>query len=385
MYMNKFSFKLEKTKNNARAGVIKTAHGEIKTPIFMPVGTVGTVKALSSEDVSDAGAQVILGNTYHLHLRPGADLINRMGKLHGFMNWDKPILTDSGGFQVFSLGEREGKLSKIDEEGVTFKSHLDGIRHRFTPEKAIQIQRLIGADIIMAFDECTPDDHKKYVTAAMNRTHRWLERCIVEWKKKPDDQALFGIIQGGNFKDLRLESAKFVGECDLPGVAIGGVSVGYHMDQTIEHLGWVREFVAKQKPFYAMGVGRDPQDIVDVVLAGVDMFDCVAPTRFARNGALYHGKLVGSSFEVGSPDTIRFESEFGINGRLQIGNEIFKEDKGVIMQGCDCATCKAGYSRTYLRHLFKSKELLYYRLASIHNIRFMLRLCEQLREKVLAN
>jgi len=394
----------------ARAGEIHTPHGIVKTPILMIVGTVGTVKALSSEDVESCGAQIVLGNTYHLHLRPGEQLIHDFGGLHKFMNWSKPILTDSGGFQVFSLGKGSAKATsshipfkemspyqknlyqarsvqrpaRIDEDGVTFYSHLDGSVQRLTPEISIQIQRALGSDIMMAFDECTPLEDKKYVIAAMKRTHDWLRRCKREWEKDKNNQALFGIIQGGNHQDLRMESAKFVAEQDLPGIAIGGVSVGYHMDQTREHIGWVKQVIPAEKPFYAMGVGRDPQDIVDMALSGTDIFDCVAPTRLARNGTLYHGYLEGDSFDPGSPNRIRFVSEFNTKGRLLIVNAQFKKDQKPIMEGCNCETCKAGYTRAYLRHLFKSQELLYYRLASIHNVRFMIRLCEEIREKLLA-
>ncbi len=397
------NFKIIKTQNKARVGEIVTDHGVIPTPIFMPVGTVGSIKSLTSESVSDLGAKIILGNTYHLHLRPGEQLLADMGGLHKFMNWDKPILTDSGGFQVFSLGESANSCprkvvsggvnhfqpAKIDEEGVTFKSHLDGTIHRFTPEEAVRIQQYIGADIIMAFDECTPNNGREYVISAMNRTHRWLVRSKKQWLDQDKkavvghSQALFGIIQGGNYQDLRQESAKFISEQDLPGIAIGGVSIGFEMSQTVEHISWVKDVIPNNKPFYAMGVGRDPSDIVNMVLSGVDIFDCVAPTRLARNGALYHGYLVGESFELGDPDQIHFESEYGIKGRLQIGNKQFKSDHRPIQEDCDCMTCRAGYSRAYLRHLYKSNELLYYQLASVHNLRFMIRLCEQLQTKLL--
>jgi len=408
--MFKFIIK-EQTPFAARAGEIHTPHGIVKTPMIMMVGTVGSVKALSSEDVEASGAQIILGNTYHLHLRPGEQLIHDFGGLHRFINWDKPMLTDSGGFQVFSLGKGNTQAlsthipfkemnpyqknlyqsrsiqrpARIDEDGVTFYSHLDGSQQRLTPETSIQIQRALGADIIMAFDECTPMEDKKYVISAMQRTHAWLKRSKNEWLKDQNNQALFGIIQGGNYKDLRQESAKFVADLDLPGIAIGGVSVGFYMDQTREHISWVKEIIPSQKPFYAMGVGRDPQDVVDMALSGTDIFDCVAPTRLARNGSLYHGYLEGDSFDPTSPNRIRFVSEFNSKGRLLIVNAQFKKDKTPIMEGCDCVTCKAGYTRAYLRHLFKSQELLYYRLASIHNVRFMIRLCEQIREKIIKN
>jgi queuine tRNA-ribosyltransferase len=378
-----FDFKILASSFNARAGELKTPHGIVKTPVYMAVGTVASVKALSSEDVLEAGAPIILGNTYHLHIRPGEKIINNLGGLHKFMKWDRPILTDSGGFQVFSLGAGADKLSNIDEEGVDFKSHIDGKKLRITPEKSIQIQRDLGTDIMMAFDECTPNKDRLYVERAMERTHRWLIRSKEEWERNKNGQALFGIIQGGNYQDLREKSAEFVNSLDLSGIAIGGVSVGYDMERTVEHIGWVKKKIDFSKPFYAMGVGRDPQNLVDMVLSGVDMFDCVAPTRIARNGTLYYGHLEGSSFDLNSPDRIRFVCELNDKGRLYIGNTKYKEDNRPIQEGCDCSTCRAGYSRAYLRHLYKSKELSYYRLASIHNTRFMIRICEELREKIL--
>ncbi len=364
-----FSFEILSTADRSRWGVIKTAHGLVHTPVFMPVGTVGSVKALSPQDLREAGAELILGNTYHLHLRPGEEVVEQMGGLAGWNLWQGPTLTDSGGFQVYSLGQGV----KIQENGVEFTSHLDGRREFITPEKSIQIQRALGADIIMAFDECTKEADEKYTREAMERTHRWLTRSKYEWEKNPSYQALFGIIQGGDFQALREDSTNFVVSQDLPGVAIGGVSIGFDMKKTIEQIGWIRELVPVGKPFYAMGAGLDPQDILDLVMAGVDMFDCVAPTRLARNGALYYGHLVGKSILA-----MKFESEFP-KGRLQIGNQEWKGDKRPIQEGCDCATCKAGFSRSYLRHLYHSKELLYYRLASIHNVRFITRLTQQIR------
>ena len=357
-----------------------TDHGKVNTPVFMPVGTAATVKALDCRDITDTKAEIILANTYHLFLRPGEKLVNEMGGVVRFMNWDKPMLTDSGGFQVFSLGlgAKGDSLSKIDEEGVTFKSHLDGRMHRFTPEISMDIQKDLGADIIMAFDECTPDKaEKEYTRSALDRTHRWAERCVKRWQdndKKSSQgthQALFGIIQGSMDREMREEAAEFISSLDFEGVALGGETVGYNMEGTIELISWIKDLLPKNKPVYAMGLGRDPKNIVDIIHAGVDMFDCVAPTRLARNGALYIGEIRGD----------KFESEFS-KGRLNISNAQFVNDKLPIMEGCDCYTCQSGYTRSYLHHLYLSKELSYYRLASIHNVRFMVRLAEQMREKM---
>lgn len=386
--MSKFKFNLEKTKGNARAGKFTTAHGVVQTPIFMPVGTQATVKALDSKDIKDLQAQIILANTYHLYLRPGTEILNQAGGIHKFMNWEKPILTDSGGFQVFSLGKQtqangNQALAKIGDEGVAFKSHLDGSKHFFSPEKAIEIQRQIGADIIMAFDECTPDDATdKYALEALDRTHRWAEQCCDYWQEKGrisvygDYQALFGIVQGAMHQDLRQKSAKKIVSLDFDGIAVGGETVGYNMPGTVELMDWIEEILPEDKPRYAMGLGRDPQNLVDAVLAGFDMFDCVAPTRLARNGSLYFGQLVEKN------NSVIFESTFN-KGRLQIGNSIYASDNQVIQDDCQCYTCKMGYSRSYLRHLFKTQELNYYRLASIHNVHFMVHLSQQLRSWIL--
>src|SRR3989339_1107232 len=367
-------------KNADGTGKFDTDHGSVITPVFMPVGTAATIKAMDSRDIGETGAEIVLANTYHLMLRPGEDSVAKMGGVQEFMNWKQPVLTDSGGFQVFSLGEgaKNGKLAKIDEDGVTFRSHINGEMYRLTPEKAIDIQRDLGADIIMAFDECTPNqtDHS-YAKSAMERTHRWAERCVKRWDEnnrmssQGGYQALFGIIQGSTFKDLRTEATQFISSLPFDGVALGGETIGYNMPGTLEVIEWIREDLPKNKPLYAMGLGRDPQNVVDIVRAGVDMFDCVAPTRLARNGALYHGELRGNDFE----------SEYK-NGRLNIGNAIFVDDKSPIMDDCDCFTCKSGYSRGYLRHLYTSKELAYYRLASIHNVRFMVRLTELMRKYI---
>jgi queuine tRNA-ribosyltransferase len=377
--MSKFSFKLEKTLGKARAGEFVTAHGTVKTPIFMPVGTKASLKALDSLDVKNTQAQIILGNTYHLYLRPGEELIDDQGGLHKFMNWSGPILTDSGGFQVFSLGEN----TAIKNEGVEFKSHLDGSKHFFTPETSIEIQRQLGADIIMAFDECTPDKaNQNYAQEALGRTHRWAKQSLDYWEKKKrissqgHYQALFGIVQGGMHRELREQSTRFMVNLDFDGIAVGGETVGYNMNGTQQVMEWVESLLPANKPRYAMGLGRDPQDVIDAVNMGFDMFDCVGPTRLARNGALYNGRL-----EQGK-DGFKFISQFK-SGRLNIGRVNFKTDDEVIMKGCDCYTCKSGYTRAYLSHLYRSAELSYYRLASIHNVRFMIRLTEEMRAGIL--
>lgn len=388
-----FTFSLQATKGKARAGHFDTPHGRVETPIFMPVGTQATVKALDSQDLDTTEAQIILGNTYHLYLRPGTAQLQEAGGLHQFMKWDKPILTDSGGFQVFSLGEQtkrvEGggkgnlKPARITDKGVEFTSHLDGSAHFFSPEKAVQIQREIGADIIMAFDECTPDKaDASYTRQALDRTHRWAQQCVEYWQRHQRlnvygrYQALFGIIQGALHPELRKESAEFITSLNFDGIAVGGETVGYNMAGTGEVMSWIEPKLPADKPRYAMGLGRDPQDLVDAVLMGFDMFDCVGPTRLARNGALYYGHLDLSG------DRPHFISEYP-KGRLSILKQEFAIDQLVIQPGCDCYTCQAGYSRSYLHHLAKTKELLYYRLASIHNTRFMIRLSQDLRAWIL--
>jgi queuine tRNA-ribosyltransferase len=394
---NSFSFILEKTVGKSRAGTFTTPHGTVQTPMFMPVGTQATVKALDSQDTEATKASIILANTYHLYLRPGMERMQQAGGLHKFMNWDKPILTDSGGFQVFSLGKQmemkheDGKLPniqttsmvKIADDGVHFVSHLDGTKHFFSPEKAIEIQRQIGADIIMAFDECTPDKaDAAYAQEALDRTHRWAHQCKEYWESVERKnvygkyQALFGIVQGGSHQELRQDSAREIVGLDFDGVAIGGETVGYNMPLTVEIMDWLRDILPEDKPRYAMGLGRDPQNLIDAVQAGYDIFDCVAPTRIARNGALYVGELDVRGEEL------RFESEFE-KGRLQIGNNPNTRDERVIQPGCDCFTCQSGYTRNYLNHLYKTKELIYFRLASIHNVRFMIRLMEQARAELL--
>lgn len=382
--MTKF-YKVLATKGHARAGIISTPHGTINTPVFMPVGTKATVKSLSSKDLNDTGAQIILGNTYHLYLRPGDKNLKKLGGLHQFMRWSGPILTDSGGFQISSLGhfidEKDQskshlKRAVIDQKGATFYSHLDGSKHRFTPGKSIRIQANLGADIIMAFDEATPNKGKSYARSAMNRTHHWLDQSIKAWQELGSNQVLFGIVQGGNYRDLRRLSAQYIVSKDLPGIAIGGGSIGQDPDETHLNVSWIRDLLPKEKPLYLMGVGVGPTHILRAIQTGADMFDCVAPTRLARMGHLYTGE-----FQIKKGDWV-FKSHFP-KDRLNIGNSRFKLDRKVIDRSCDCFTCTSGYSRAYLHHLFREKELLYYRLATLHNIRFIIRLTNRIRDSIL--
>jgi len=376
--MAKMKFKLEKTKDKARAGWFETPHGRVETPIFMPVGTQATVKSLDTQDINQTQAEIILANTYHLYLRPGMDVMQAAGGVHQFMGWQQPILTDSGGFQVWSLA------GKVADDGVEFTSHLDGSKHFFTPEKAIEIQRQIGADIMMAFDQCTADEAAFSDTQlAVQRTFAWAQRCYQAWETAGRQtsygkyQALFGIIQGAMHRELRRESAQQITSLDFDGIAVGGETIGYNMEGTAQVMEWLGDLLPVNKPRYAMGLGRDPQDLVAAVKVGFDMFDCVGPTRLARNGALYSGALVVRG------DDFNFESELP-KGRLSIGRSQFATDFTVIDATCDCDTCQSGYTRAYLHHLYKAKELSYYRLASIHNTRFMVRLSQQLRHLILS-
>ncbi len=351
---NPIQFELIKTckQSGARLGVLHTPHGDIKTPVYMPVGTIATVKAMMPKDLEDLGAQIILSNTYHLHLRPGEDLVKEAGGLHRFMNWKKPILTDSGGFQVFSLSG----IRKIKEEGVTFQSHIDGSRRFISPEVSMQIQQDLGADIAMAFDVCSPYPCD-YENAKINmeRTHRWAKRCQTAHKR--EDQALFGIVQGAFYKDLRVESAKVLADMDFVGYGIGGLSVGEPKPIMYEMLEEMMPHMPVHKPRYLMGVGS-PDCLVEGVLRGVDMFDCVLATRVARNGTILTGK-----------------------GRLVVRNADCARDFSPLEEGCDCYTCR-NFSRAYIRHLFKAQEILGAQLASIHNLRFLTRLMEQIREAI---
>ena len=337
----------------ARLGRLHTPHGVIETPIFMPVGTQATVKAMTPEELKDIGSQIILSNTYHLYMRPGHDLIERAGGLHKFMNWDKPILTDSGGFQVFSLGS----LRKIKEEGVEFRSHLDGSKHFLSPEKATEIQNALGSDIIMAFDECAPyPADRQYVKNSLERTTRWLERCKAA-HKYPERQALFGIVQGGMYKELREQSAREITAIDLPGYAIGGLSVGEPKEMMYEVLDYTVPLLPEDKPRYLMGVGS-PDDLLEGVLRGIDMFDCVLPTRIARNGTAMTSQ-----------------------GKVVVRNASYAEDFSSLDPECDCYTCR-NYTKAYLRHLIKCNEILGARLLTIHNLHFLLKLMENVREAI---
>ena len=353
MYAVKYELIKTCKQTGARLGRLHTPHGVIETPIFMPVGTQATVKAMTPEELKEIGSQIILSNTYHLYMRPGHDLIERAGGLHKFMNWDKPILTDSGGFQVFSLGP----LRKIKEEGVEFRSHLDGSKHFLSPEKATEIQNALGSDIIMAFDECAPyPADRQYVKNSLERTTRWLERCKAA-HKYPEKQALFGIVQGGMYKELREQSAKEITAIDLPGYAIGGLSVGEPKDMMYEVLDYTVPLLPEDKPRYLMGVGS-PDDLLEGVLRGIDMFDCVLPTRIARNGTAMTSQ-----------------------GKVVVRNASYAEDFTSLDPECDCYTCK-NYTKAYLRHLIKCNEILGARLLTIHNLHFLLKMMENVREDI---
>lgn len=349
---NHFNFELQAIDGKARAGTFSTPHGPISTPVFAPVGTQASVKGLTPVQLADLNAQLILANTYHLYLRPGDQVISDLGGLHQFMNWDKPILTDSGGFQVFSLGE----INDINDDGVTFQSHLDGSYHHFTPEKSIQIQENLGADIIMCFDECPDPYDRDYNIQAMRRTHRWAEKCRLSHTR--DDQALFGIIQGGIFKDLREESAQFIRTLDFPGNAIGGLSVGEKKIEMLAILDIVPDILPQDRPRYLMGVGT-PYDIVQGVARGIDIFDCVNPTRLARH-----------------------KSAITRHGRINISNKEYSIDKRPLVEDCTCYTCQ-NFSRAYLRHLYKANEMLGPILVSIHNLHLLIHLTTEIREAIV--
>lgn len=395
VHMNPLRFEILKKKGKARAGILHTPHGDIETPAFVAVGTKGTVKSLTPEMLEGLGSQIILSNTYHLYLQPGDKVVRNAGGLHRFANWDKPFMTDSGGFQVFSLGAafgkqiskiakeeiveessapsvydediatQHGQLAIVDEEGVTFTSHINGSLHRFTPERSIEIQHNLGADIIVAFDECTSATAtKEYQIEAMHRTHRWAERS---WKAHKQNtgaslkQGLFGVVQGGRYEDLRRESAKAIASMPFDGFAIGGSYVKEDLDTAV---GWVCDELPEEFPRHLLGIG-EPEDLISGIAKGVDLFDCVAPTRIGRNGALYVTK--GEGF-----------------GKINILNAKFVEDFGPIEEGCKCYTC-TNYSRAYLSHLFRADEMLGATLASLHNIYFIVNLVKKEREKILTD
>ena len=348
-----FEFELQAVDGRARAGVFRTPHGDLSTPVFAPVGTQATVKALTPDQLEALGATLILANTYHLFLRPGDQTVAKMGGLHAFAAWSGPILTDSGGFQVFSLSDRR----EVDADGVTFRSHLDGSEQRFTPENTIAIQENLGADIIMVLDECAEPYDRAYNEQAMARTHSWADRCLAA-KKRPD-QALFGIVQGGVFADLRQQSAEFIASLDFPGIAIGGLSVGETKDEMLSMLDVLDPVLPEDRPRYLMGVGS-PEDIVEGVLRGMDIFDCVLPTRMARN----HAALTRL-------------------GRINMRNAPLADDPRPIDRDCHCYTCRH-FSRAYLRHLAVAKEMLAATLLSIHNLHTLIVLTQDLRASIIA-
>lgn len=339
--------------SGARRGRLHTPHGIIETPCYMPVGTQATVKAMLPRDLKEIGTMILLANTYHLFERPGHALVQEAGGLHSFMRWDGPILTDSGGFQVFSLASS----NKIREDGVEFRSLLDGRTHFFTPESVMEIEQALGADIAMAFDECAPfPSDRAYTIAAMNRTHRWVQRCIAAHTR--EDQALFGIVQGGMFGDLRIQSAKFLADLDMTGYGIGGLSVGEPKPLMYEMLETLMPHMPADRPRYLMGVGS-PDCLVEGAIRGIDMFDCVLQTRIARNGLALTG-----------------------NGKLMLRNAVFARDFQPIEPGCDCYACTGGFTRAYIRHLVKCKEILASQLITLHNLRFSLRLMESVRKAI---
>jgi queuine tRNA-ribosyltransferase len=421
--MSAFRFELHATDGRARAGVFHTPHGSFETPVFAPVGTQATVKAVTPRDLRDLGATLVLSNTYHLMLRPGDELIARLGGLHAFMGWERPMLTDSGGFQVFSLGG----LRRVDDDGVTFRSHIDGSEHRLTPERAVAVQENLGADIIMALDECADPNDAAYIPKALERTHRWAERCLAAQTRT--DQALFGIVQGGIDPELRRQSCQFLARLDFPGYAIGGLSVGETKAEMLATLEVVDPLLPADKPRYLMGVGT-PEDLVEGVARGVDVFDCVLPTRIARHGAALilrspstsSGQAPSTSSPAvaplpwppcrGSPAVARQGQGAGPGGRargqgqggqapstllkadaqdkalqpetrLNLRNAHHAEDPRPLDEGCTCYTC-THFSRAYLRHLVKANEILGHQLLSIHNLHVLIYLTQEMRSAIVA-
>jgi len=377
----KFEIVTKDKKSKARVGRIVTAHGIIETPAFVPVGTKGTVKGLTPQDLKEAEVQILFGNTYHLHLRPGEDIVKGFGGLAKFMSWHGPTITDSGGFQVFSLGQLKIKLTEegegtevkvvnIKDDGVAFRSHIDGSKHLFTPEISIEIQKKLGADLILAFDECAPHPSThEYTKEAMERTHKWALRSLAASQGKqfyPWKQALYGIIQGGIYKDLREESAKYISKLDFDGIAIGGVSVGESKKEMRQAIDWSYPFLPENKPRHLLGIG-EIDDIFDVIERGMDTFDCVIPTRFGRYGIVFVGPPEGN-----------IKNRF----RLDINKTIYAKDESPISKDCLCYVC-TNFTRGYIHHLFRAQELLAYRLASYHNMFFINNLVKQIRESIL--
>jgi queuine tRNA-ribosyltransferase len=356
-----FTFELKANDDRARAGVFHTPHGPLATPVFAPVGTQATVKAVTPRDLHELGATLVLANTYHLMLRPGDELIARLDGLHAFMGWQGPMLTDSGGFQVFSLGD----LRRVDEDGVTFRSHIDGSEQRLTPERAVAIQENLGADIIMVLDECAAPDNGAYIVEALERTHRWAERCLAAQTRS--DQALFGIVQGGVDPELRRQSCEFLVGLDFPGYAIGGLSVGESKAEMLTTLEVVDPLLPADKPRYLMGVGT-PEDLVEGVARGIDIFDCVLPTRVARHGTAL---------------ILRPAQDEARQGQLNMRNAVHAEDKRPIEAGCACYTC-THFSRAYVRHLVKANEILAHQLLSVHNLHVLIHLAREMREAIVA-
>lgn len=374
-------FKIIKQSKFGRITQILTPHGIIETPVFMPPATKGYIKSLDSIDLENIGLSIILVNTLHLHFKPTEDFIVKMKGIHSFMKWPKPILSDSGGFQAWSFKRKEREYSQINNDGVLFISPYDGSSSFITPEKSIDIQLKLKVDILTAFDECSPDiNDRKKIESSLNLTHQWAERSLKFFKKKTKNISkkqkplLFGIVQGGPFKDLRIKSLKFINNLDFDGVALGGETIGFNPLKTFKILKWLNPYIDKTRPLYTMGAGGYPEDILNLILNNVDMFDCVNPTRLARHGALFSGKLVYKNkkliFKSGYP-----------KGVLKINQSKFKNDLSPIDKDCDCLTCRL-YSRAYLRYLFLQKEPLFYRLSSIHNLRFVVKLINQIKKYI---
>jgi queuine tRNA-ribosyltransferase len=382
---NSFSSQLVKKHKDFPARIMKmsTPHGEVTTPSFMPVGTHAIVNYMTPDDLVRTQSPIILGgNTYHMLVKPGLEIIEKAGGMHPFMGWKKAMLTDSGGFQVLSLAQKGG-LCRIDEAGAHFKHPITGKVLHLTPASSIQTQKIIGADIIMAFDECTPETGgREAAEAALKRTHDWLLLSKEEHEKNPNSaygnrQALFGIVQGGSFRDLREQSAQFIVDAKLDGIGIGGEIVGFDMKKTVEIIDWIRPLLPEHKIRYTMGVGLNPQDLIDVVTQGVDVFDCVAPTRNARHGSLYHGKVIEKD------GRLQFDNNSDLT-HILIKKSIYSQDNTPILEGCGCYTCQ-NFTRSYMHYLFKEQKLGYAHLACIHNIHVMQDVCLQLQEWINKN